>query len=603
MTIVELSPLKTHLKEVKDWTYKGQPALKSLCPYHEDSNPSFAVFGNGGFKCYSCPATGHVNELCDHLQIPRIVTNDESTQRTNRSANQWLEATYTYKNADGSKFGIVEVYRQVNGDKKPLPKVGNNEQYGRTKPFPLYRSEELARNKLDIVWFVEGEKCVEAMRERGLLATTNQGGSKSYSQVDADSLNLLNRRTVIILPDNDDPGEVLAEQVYNDCKRRGCTVSILRLPGLVNEGDDVYDWFKVEGNTAERLRELAEEGVNKSRAEAAFVRQCQAAMQAIERGDDLNEARKSLMNSLSTSVGTRSKFELTAAEAFEEWARRKESGDDEDGWWWGVESVDDMAGKLVRRRLIAIAGDSGSGKSTFALQAADAIANTGSAVRIYSQEMEAVENVQRIAARLYNKRVKDFSPSEIREIARIYSSLPLSIWERRVNLDFLIADIRLWAALQEDPGLVVVDFVQLMERKAREQEHELVHEVAYAMKDLAKELNICIVLLGQLTLNSRRDPDKKLTKADVRGGGSLADASDQFFLLQSEGEPDKQGTRFVNVILDKFRAGAKGERSLVFDGPHYEFRDKYPNKLIDSRDRFCYSVGAAESVESTDVDF
>lgn len=100
------------------------------------------------------------------------------------------------------------------------------------------------------------------MRERGFLATTNQGGSKSYDKTDGDSLNLLNKRTVIILPDNDDPGEVLAEQVFNDCRRRGCTVSILRLPGLVNEGDDVYDWFKIDGNDADKLKELAEEGFN-----------------------------------------------------------------------------------------------------------------------------------------------------------------------------------------------------------------------------------------------------------------------------------------------------------------------------------------------------
>lgn len=588
------------MRDSKDWTYNGHPALKSQCPYHDDSTPSFAVFSNGGFKCYGCGQTGHINELCDYLKIPRIAENDGLSPLQRQSANQWLEKTFTYRNPDGTKFGIVDLYRRVDGSKLPLPKVGSNERYGRTKDFPLYHADKLAKDKLSVVWFVEGEKCTEAMLERGFLATTNQGGSKSFSKVDADSLALLNRRTVVIVPDNDDAGEVLAEQVYNECKRRGCTVSILRLPGLENDGDDVYDWFQVEGNDAERLRNLAEDGVQRSREEAAFIRQCQAAIARIQGGADLNEERKALMQSLSTTVGEKSKHDFTASEAFEEWARRKEAGEDFDGWWWGVESLDDMAGKLIRRRLIAVAGDSGSGKSTFALQAADAVANAGAAVRIYSQEMEAVENVQRIASRIYQKRVGDFSASDIREIARVYREIPFTIWERRVSLEFLIADIRLWAALQENPGLVVIDFVQLMHRAGKEAEHEMVHEVAYAMKDLAKELNICIVLLGQLTLNSRREPGKKLSKSDVRGGGSLADASDQFFLLQSEGDPDNFGVKFVNVILDKFRAGARGERSLVFDGPHYQFRDKFNDKVIDSVDRNCYIGSTVEFVDYDD---
>lgn len=601
MESIDLSSLKLHLKECRDWNYEGASALRSLCPYHEETTPSFAVFGNGGFKCYGCGEVGHVNQLCDFLKIPHIVERKEKREG-NAFANSFLEATYVYKHGDRRRHGVVETFRELSGKKKPLPKMEGADRYGVTKPFPLYRSEELARNKLDIVWFVEGEKCVEAMRERGFLATTNQGGSKSYDKTDGDSLNLLNKRTVIILPDNDDPGEVLAEQVFNDCRRRGCTVSILRLPGLVNEGDDVYDWFKIDGNDADKLKELAEEGVQRSRAEAAFVRLCRSAADIIEKGGDLNAARKTLMGELSSVGVAKSIHEYTAAEAFEEWARRKEAGSDEEGWDWRVESIQDMAGKICRRRLIALAGDSGSGKSTFALQAADDVVNTGSAVRVYSQEMEAVENVQRIAARLYQRKVKDFSPGDIRAIAKIYADLPMTIWQRRVSLEFLIADIRLWAALNDDPGLVVVDFVQLMIRVGREQEHEMVHEVAYAMKDLAKELNICIILLGQLTLNSRRDPDKKLTKADVRGGGSLADASDQFFLLQSDGEPDNVGVRNIHVILDKFRAGAKGERVLLFDGPHYEFRDKFATKLIDFRDRNSYS-SKTESVEFVDVDF
>lgn len=591
MDTIDVLAFHPHLKKPLVATVNGQKVLKSLCPYHEESTASFCVFESGGFKCYGCGQTGHANQLCDKLGIAHVVGKSEEPRRL--GANQWLETTYEYRHPDGRKHGVVELYRCADGSKKPLPKTLVNGElvFGRKKPFPLYHADEVVKDKLSVLWWVEGEKCADCLRDKGLLATTNQGGSKSFEQADKDSLDILNGRTVVILPDNDDPGEVLAEQVFNECRRRGASASILRLPGLEKEGDDVYDWFKL-GHTVDELKELADGKVTASRQATAFVRHLRGVADSVEAGGDLSENRRELLSSVASVESSRPSSSMSAADAFARAAERRRNAHKDPGWDWGIDALDAIAKKIKRRKLIAVAGDSGSGKSALVLQAADNVANSGGAVKIYSQEMEAEENVERIAARLLGKKVDDITAEEFDLFADVYRSIPFDINEDRVDLDFLVADIRLWAATSENPALVIVDFVQLMKRNLRQPEHEMVHEVAYTMKGLAKELGIAIILLGQLDLATRRG-HQKLTKASVRGGGSLADASDQFILIEAE-EPDQYGITFVKFILDKFRAGAKAEARALFDGPHYEFRDRNAQKLVDVRDKACYYDEAAD---------
>lgn len=594
MSYVDVRVFLPHLKKSKESSIGGVVAVKSCCPYHEDDTPSFAVLANGGFFCQGCGEKGHANQLCDHLGIPHVVDDDGGEVKPRE---QWLETDYKYKDARGKLVGVVERYRCLDGSKKTMPKtvVGSELVWGKKVDFPLYKSELLAKSSsMDPVWFVEGEKCVDAMHERGLLAVTNQGGSKAFSKTDKDSLMLLNGRTVIIVPDNDGPGEALADQVLAECRLRGCAASIVRLPGL-NDGEDCVEWFAA-GNTADDLKRLAESSVQQSRDQAEFSRMARKYAAAVDSGADLGGARVALMQSIARLGAVATPHSMTAAEAFEELAKRIENGDEHNGFNWGIDAVDRLCGSLKRKKLVALAGDSGCGKTAWALQVADAVVQHGHAVRVYSQEMEATENVGRIAARRFGRPVSTLTAWEVRDLRDRYVNLPLSIYDRRVDLDFLVNDIRLWATQQEDPGLVIIDFIQLMDGRRGQQEHEMIKEVAYALKDLAKELNIAIIALGQLTLDSRRG-GTPLTKASVRGGGSLADASDLFFLLEVTGV-DGDVTR-ITCKLDKFRNGRKGEAQLDFDGPRFEFRDRTPSKILDVRDIDSYDEWA-ESFEYFD---
>ena len=122
----------------------------------------------------------------------------------------------------------------------------------------LYRLPELI-NSTGTVFIPEGEKHVDRLRSLGLVATCNPGGaatSKKKSKWRDDYNEFLRNRDVVILPDNDAPGQSHAEQIARNIAGIASKVRVLNLPGLGPKGD-VIDWLAAGGNAEELLR-LAE---------------------------------------------------------------------------------------------------------------------------------------------------------------------------------------------------------------------------------------------------------------------------------------------------------------------------------------------------------
>jgi hypothetical protein len=118
----------------------------------------------------------------------------------------------------------------------------------------LYRLPELLASDASATVFVcEGEKDVDALIERGLVATTNPFGAKKWR----DEYNEhLRGRHVAILPDNDEAGQKHAEQVSKSLSGVAASVRVVTLPGLC-KGGDVSDWLTAS-NTVEQLMELVQ---------------------------------------------------------------------------------------------------------------------------------------------------------------------------------------------------------------------------------------------------------------------------------------------------------------------------------------------------------
>ncbi|MGZ8250567.1 MAG: DUF3987 domain-containing protein, partial [Methylomagnum sp.] len=159
-----------------------------------------------------------------------------------------LTASWTYCAMDGAPFGVVARY-QNGTDKKDIVPFFKPNSSGWTAgieltPRPLYGLDKLANHPNDkAVFVVEGEKAAAALHSLGIVAVTSLGGSQSASKADWTPLN--GYKTVYLMPDNDEPGDHYARDVYAalSALESPPAVQLVRLPDLP-EGGDIVDWLQ-----------------------------------------------------------------------------------------------------------------------------------------------------------------------------------------------------------------------------------------------------------------------------------------------------------------------------------------------------------------------
>lgn len=172
------------------------------------------------------------------------------------SAVNRIIAQYPYHNAQGEvvyevvKYGPDKTFKQRS-------KVGDKWQWTMDGvERVLYNLPAILTAHADAtIWVVEGEKDVETLRQQGLIATCNVGGAGKWR---AEYSDVLRGRTVVIIPDNDLPGQRHAGDVDRSLQGIAKSVSILNLPNVPEKGD-VTDWMGINGNDAERLCQMADD--------------------------------------------------------------------------------------------------------------------------------------------------------------------------------------------------------------------------------------------------------------------------------------------------------------------------------------------------------
>lgn len=112
-----------------------------------------------------------------------------------------------------------------------------------------YNLPEVLHKKDRAVWIVEGEKCVEKLRDIGIVATTNNGGSGNWSE---DLNRWFTGRKIIVVPDNDEAGRKHATKVVNQLLPVAQAIKLLDLSQELKEKGDIVDWLE-SGKTKEQL--------------------------------------------------------------------------------------------------------------------------------------------------------------------------------------------------------------------------------------------------------------------------------------------------------------------------------------------------------------
>ena len=137
-------------------------------------------------------------------------------------------------------------------------------------------------------------------------------------------------------------------------------------------------------------------------------------------------------------------------------------------------------------------------------------------------------------------------------------------------------------------GLVVIDYLGLIESNNTESRQQAVSEVSRSIKKLAKELSTPIIALAQLSRGVEQRTDKRPILSDLRDSGSIEQDADIVAFLyrddysrddgeDGEGDPrEEQEAVPIEVIFEKNRAGARGTATLMFNKPTFKFNAMAP---------------------------
>ena len=250
----------------------------------------------------------------------------------------------------------------------------------------------------------------------------------------------------------------------------------------------------------------------------------------------------------------------------------------------GFADLDYKTAGLHESDLILVAARPAMGKSAFALNiATNAAVRANKSVVIFNLEMSKSQLVNRILcseAMVDSNKVRTGKIDEEDWIKLATALGPLS--EAPIYIDdtpgISIAEIRAKCRklkLEKDLGLIVIDYLQLIQgsgkkNASREQE---ISEISRSLKILAKELNVPVIALSQLSRAAEARQDHRPMLSDLRESGAIEQDADIVMFLYRDDyyNPDSEKKNIAEVILAKHRAGSTGTVELLWLGNYTKF--------------------------------
>jgi len=251
----------------------------------------------------------------------------------------------------------------------------------------------------------------------------------------------------------------------------------------------------------------------------------------------------------------------------------------------GYVDLDRMTSGFQAGDLIIVAGRPSMGKTAFALNIAESVAvDTGLPVGIFSMEMGGTQLAMRMLAsigRLDSHRVRTgrLTDDEWSRLAFALGKLheaPIYIDEAGglTPANLRARARRLARRYGGRLGLLVIDYIQLMSgNRQGENRATEVSDISRAIKSLAKELQVPIVALSQLSRKVEERNDKRPMMSDLRESGAIEQDADVILMMYREEyyKPDTPDKGIAEVIIGKQRNGPTGTVQLTFLGEYTRF--------------------------------
>jgi len=259
----------------------------------------------------------------------------------------------------------------------------------------------------------------------------------------------------------------------------------------------------------------------------------------------------------------------------------------------GFYDLDSLTQGFQKSDLIIIAGRPSMGKTALSLNiASNLIKNSKLPVLFFSLEMSKEQIMYRLLSmetninqmRLKSGKLYQNDWIKLTKMIKIISKFPLFIDD---TFDLSIQDIRSKIKTilfeQNEIGLVIIDYIQLMQNTNLKTENRVqeLSQITRSLKTIAREFNVPIIGLSQLSRNVENRVDKKPILSDLRESGSIEQDADLVLMLYKNksypfSQSDLQTSQLIELIIAKQRNGPTGIIKLKFDEKQVKFFNQEP---------------------------
>lgn len=241
----------------------------------------------------------------------------------------------------------------------------------------------------------------------------------------------------------------------------------------------------------------------------------------------------------------------------------------------GFNDLDRMTAGLQNSDLIIVAARPSVGKTAFALNIAQNVAiKAKETVAIFSLEMSAAQLVQRMISaegHIEGSKLKTgfFEGDDWEKLTMAVGSLS----EAKIFIDdtpgITVREIRSKCRKlkkEKGLGLILIDYLQLIQGRGSDNRQQEVSEISRTLKQIARELDVPVIALSQLSRGVEQRKDKRPMMSDLRESGSIEQDADIVAFLYRDDYYDKETEKknIIEIIIAKQRNGPVGTVELLF---------------------------------------
>jgi len=395
--------------------------------------------------------------------------------------------------------------------------------------------------------------------------------SDFYSPVNRDIFETI--YSMFVNAETVDPVTVLKHMRINGVYTESSAAYLLDLVNLTPTAANVMEYAKIVRDMA-LLRNIADAG-----SEIHNL-----AMEAAGDASDILEAAERRIYALrqDRNVTGLEPISKILVNVYAQLSEAAKSGSSIPGYPTGLDDLDRHILGLNKSDLILIASRPGMGKTSIALNIATHVAKvTGKAVAIFSLEMSREQLALRLlssASFIDNKKLQSgrLSADDWRDLAKAAAMLSSYNILINDNPSVTVADINAQCRRVSDLALVVIDYLQLLQsaggppRYSAENRTQVVSEISRMLKIMAKEINVPVICLSQLSRANEARQDKRPLLSDLRESGAIEQDADIVLGLYRDDYYNKDTDRhnIAECIILKNRRGETGKVELQWN-PQY----------------------------------